>query len=118
MLYAKDADALLCDLAQTYNVYSFDTLPVQTLAILASGLPETARVRRRSAQQTDTMLLAAAVDRLSLLVWAQTKDGPRGIHKPKSVFEALFGKKEDTQPVQAFRSPSEFERAREKILGE
>lgn len=117
-LYARDADALLCDLAQTYHVYSFDALPARTLAVLAAGLPEDSRVRRGKEPKPEILLLATAVDRLGLLFWAQTKDGARGVNRPKSVASMLLGKSEKPQRATAYATAEEFERARKKLIGE
>ena len=50
---------------------------------------------------------AAIVDRLSLLVWMQTKDGQKNRHRPQSVAETITGK-EKRSTVQAFNSEEEF----------
>lgn len=39
-----DEDALICDLAETYNVLDYRALPVRTTAALASGLRADARI--------------------------------------------------------------------------
>ena len=93
-MIAADEDALICDLAETYGVLEYRTLPVRLLATLAAGLREDSRIKRRM-QDTklspETMLLAAAVDRLSFLAWAQTEDARHGLNRPRSVLEALTG---------------------------
>lgn len=48
-MMAKDRDALLCDLAETYHIYDFASVPVRTLAILAAGLREGSRIRTEMA---------------------------------------------------------------------
>lgn len=39
-----DRDALLCDLAETYHIYSMRGLPARTLAVLAFGLRADSRI--------------------------------------------------------------------------
>lgn len=120
-MYAADKDALLCDLAETYGVFDMRVLPVGTLAALASGLPNDSRIKRKlsgAAAPMEILLLAAAVDRLGLLVWAKTKDGQKNRNRPVSLVEQLTGagtqkKKED---IAAFDSPEAFMAARAKIL--
>ena len=90
-----DEDALICDFAETYHIFDWRALPVRLAATLAAGLPETSRIRMKMA------------DRLSLLVWMQTKDGQKNRHRPQSVAEMLTGK-EKRSTVQAFNSEEEF----------
>ena len=40
--------------------------------------------------QTRDLLLAAAVDRLTMLAWFQTKDGAKGRNRPKSIVERML----------------------------
>lgn len=109
-----DRDALLCDLAETYGIFDLYALPVPTLAILASGLREDSRIKRSlsgiSVPRRD-LLLAAAVDRLSFLVWGMTEDAKRGTNRPKSLVAALMGETEDSGDVMAFDSPDDFKAA-------
>ncbi len=105
-----DEDALICDFAETYHIFDWRALPVRLAATLAAGLPETSRIRMKmaGAKMTASLLMQAAmVDRLSLLVWMQTKDGQKNRHRPQSVAEMLTGK-EKRSTVQAFNSEKEF----------
>ena len=58
----------------------------------------------RRALQRD-LLLAAAVDRLSTLVWFQTADGLKGRNRPKSVVDRLL--REDETEKKAYSVPAE-----------
>lgn len=58
-------------------------------------------------------LMAAALDRLSMLVWMQSKDGQRGKNRPRSVLSEINSA--DEKPV-AFRTAEAFELARQKLL--
>lgn len=120
-MIAADRDALLCDLAETYGIYDMKALPVPILATLSVGLRDTSRIKMiisGTKIPREEMLLAGIVDRLSLLVWQQTKDGREGVNQPKSVLNILLGKE---QPgggaVEAFESADEFEREWERITG-
>lgn len=109
-MVSADEDALICDFAETYHVLDWRKLPVRLAATLAAGLPETSRIRMKMAGiKTTTQLLmqAAMVDRLSLLIWMQTKDGQKNRRRPTSIAQVLLG----TQPrsdVQAFDSEEKF----------
>lgn len=117
-MYGADKDALLCDLAETYGIFDMRALPTATLAVLAVGLSPDSRAKRSVSGlkvPLNTLLLSMAVDKLSLLFWAKTKDGGRGVNRPKSIAKMLLGG--DEKQVEAFDSPEEFEAAREKIRG-
>lgn len=117
-----DRDALLCDLAETYGVYSLESLPPETVAILACGLRENSRIKMKLTGvkvAPDILLLAHIADRLGLLVWAKTKDGQRNRRRPPSFVEMLTGTgKQEKQKitVSAFDTPEAFERARLAII--
>ncbi len=118
-MIAEDENALICDLAETYHIYDYKQLPLSKVAVFACGLRDDSRVKMKLMGQTvplDTLLLAGAVDRLSLSVWMQTKDGQKGIKKPAMLAELLgSGKHHETEFV-AFSSGKEFEEMRENII--
>lgn len=119
-MLAVDRTALICDLAETYGILDYKVLPVETLAALSVGLRENSRIKMKlsgAKVQPDFLLLAAAVDRLSLLVWSKTKDAEKGRKRPKSLVEVLNGKKKESD-VMAFNTAEEWERAKAKIIGE
>ena len=60
-------------------------------------------------------LLAAIVDRLSILVWAKSKDAAQGKNKPKLILEEIQKPKAPSNVV-AFNTGSDFDKAREKLL--
>ncbi len=75
-MIAADEDAVICDFAETYHIYNFRSLTLLYAATLAAGFRDDSRIRRKLSNErvsTDTMLNAAAVDALNLLVWMQTK---------------------------------------------
>ncbi len=114
-----DRNALLCDLAETYHIYDFGLLPVQTVAILSCGLRENSRIKMKMngiQVPLNTMLLAHTVDRLGLLIWQKTKDGQRGRNKPESIAEALAATTRKKSRVDAFDTPEEFNEARRRII--
>ena len=116
-----DKNALLCDLAETYGIYDIGLLPVKTVAILCCGLRETSRIMMKiNGMQipTDILLLAHAIDRLSILVWQNTKDGSKGRNKPESMVDALLkaSSKEKKWNVDKFNSLEEFKARWNEII--
>lgn len=114
-------DALVCDLAETYGIFDYRALPASLLATLAVGLRENSRIKMQLGGvkiTQETMLLAAAVDKLSLLVWAQTEDARHGRNRPPSVLSILLGTPQaDSSPVDAYDTPADFEQTWAAITG-
>ena len=111
-----DRDALICDFAETYHVFDYRNLPLQTAAALAVGLKENSRIKMHmegASVDPLIMLLASIIDRLGLLVWMNTKDAVHGRNRPASLVNALTDKKERAT---AFSSGKDFERARKQII--
>lgn len=120
-MISADRDALLCDLAETYGIYDFRALPVSVLAALSVGLRDDSRIKMRLSGAKATrgeLLLAAVVDRLSMLVWMQTEDGHKGVNRPQSVFAAIQGEDtpENGQQV-GFETAEDYEAAWARITG-
>lgn len=117
-MVAEDEDALICDLAETYQIYDYRSLPLQKAAVFCAGLRENSRIKMKLNNQSysiETLLLASVADYLSLILWMNTKDGRKGINKPRAVLGQLLGK--DMQDDTAgFDSPEDFETMRKKIL--
>ena len=116
-MLATDRTALECDMAETYGVFDFEGLPARKLAALAVGLRENSRIKMKMAGEKATqqdVMQAAIVDRLSLLLWAQTKDGQNGTNRPKSIVDLLLNAQQE--PV-GFDTPEEFEAEWARITG-
>lgn len=111
-------DALKCDFAEYYNIYDMDSLSIDMQATLAAGLRENARIVMKAAGATAgniDLMLAAIVDRLSLLVYAKTKDAEKRINRPKSLVSELL--KHADAKEERFLNSDDFERARRVIIG-
>ena len=120
-MLATDRDALVCDLAETYGILDYRALPVPLLATLSSGLRDTSRIKMRMGGMratTDTLMLAAAVDKLTTLVWLQTKDAQHGRNRPKSLVGMLLGEPAAKRAVVGLVSAADFEAAKVRILRE
>ena len=113
-MLSADRAALLCDLAETYGIFDLNALPVPTVAMLAVGLRDDSRIKvilsgcrvpRRD------LLLAAAVDRLSLLVWGMSEDAKRGTNRPESLVAAFMGENDNGSDMMTFADPEAFDAA-------
>ena len=119
-MLSEDKDALICDLAETYGIYDYRALPASRLATLAVGLREDSRIKMRlmgvKAPKTD-LLLAAMVDRLSMLLWMNSEDGKNGTNRPPSILSVILGTEQEDKAVEAFESDQDFEAAWTQITG-
>lgn len=118
-MIAADEDALICDLAETYHILDYKALPISLTAALCVGLRPDSRTKMRLRGlkvPEDLILTAAAVDRLSLLVWSQSADGAKGRNRPESLVRALLGEEQKDSPVHAYATGEDFESARKKLM--
>lgn len=118
-MMARDKTALICDLAETYGILNYRELPVETLAALSIGLRENSRIKMKMAGvkiQSEIMLLAAAVDRLTFLAWSRTEDAEKGRNRPKSIVDIISGTVKESN-IMTFDTAEEFEAARAEIIG-
>ena len=86
------------------------------MAILVYGLRENSRLKMKilnSKMETKIYLLAGILDRLTLLVYANTKDAQKGRNKPKMLLDTIEKSKDN---VSSFTSGEDFEKAKAKIL--
>ena len=75
-----DEDALICDLAETYQIFDYRSLPVQLVATLSVGLRDNSRIKLRLADSEvslETLILASIADNLTLLRLGFSKDTKR-----------------------------------------
>lgn len=113
-MVACDEHALKCDLAETYNIYDYESLPLQTVAILAIGLGDESRIKMKMnkiCHTFDMLVKAAILDDLNWLLWARTKDGQNNRNKPKKILDQLLGKAKTTSRLDTgvFDSIESFE---------
>ena len=114
-----DEEALICDLAETYHIYDYKKLPLTRVAIFAIGLKDSSRIKMKMCDQLvpiETLLLAGISDRLSVLLWRQTKDGQKGKNMPTMVLDTLMIRKSKESDVIVFSSGEDYESTRNKML--
>ena len=116
-----DEDALICDLAEVYNIFDYKQLPAYLVAVFSLGLSDSSRIKMKLGNQAvnfETMLLAGIFDKVSLLFWSKTKDSESNKNRPLSVVEMLNGKQTNTKEVVSFESGKEFEAERQRIINQ
>lgn len=113
-----DKNALICDLAETYQIYNYRQLPPSTVAIFSIGLRDDSRIKMKlsgSKLSPNILLLTGILDKLNIVIWQRTEDGSKGRNKPKSILYELY--KKDSE-VSAFASGEDFERERQRLIRE
>lgn len=114
-----DEDALICDLAETYQIYDYKQLPLKTIAVFSVGLSNNSRIKMKLNNQSipiDTLLLAGISDKLSILLWRSTKDGQKGKNQPNSIVETLLNVGPKEKDVIGFNSIEDFVNKRNELL--
>lgn len=91
------------------------------VAVFSFGLKDDSRIKMKLNGMEvpfETMLLASAVDRLSTLVWQQTKDGMDGKNYPLSIVAMLTNAQtnKENSNVTSFATGEDFMKERERLL--
>ncbi|MDF2902433.1 MAG: phage protein [Bacillus sp. (in: firmicutes)] len=119
-MISVDEDALVCDLAETYQIYDYKQLPASMVAVFSCGLRETSRIKMKLSGQKiplDTLLLAGISDNLRLLLWTKTKDGQKNVNRPESILHKLSENNPREKEEIIFESGEDFEKMRQQLLG-
>lgn len=119
-MIATDEEALICDLAETYHILNYRELPCRMVALLSVGLRESSRIKmkmRSSDYPIETELLAIIVDHLAMYIWSKSNDGIHGINKPVSIYEQLHRNSDNSNDIEVFYTPDQFEQKKKEILG-
>ena len=116
-----DEDALICDLAETYHILDYRSLPLKLVATLSVGLREDSRIKLLASGlrvSQNTLLLASIADRVEMFRYGFTDAAKSGKKPPALIVDALVGGK-DNKPrkVAGFRTPEEFEAALARLRG-
>ncbi|MBQ3429199.1 MAG: hypothetical protein IJH28_05435 [Mogibacterium sp.] len=119
-----DEDALICDLAETYHIYDYRSLPVKLVATLSAGLRDDSRIKMSAAgvpAAQDTLLLATIADRVEAFRYGFSEDASKGTNRPISIIATIFGEKPEGRNksgVMSFATHEEFEATLARIRGE
>lgn len=120
-MVALDEDALVCDLAETYGIYDYRSLPADVVATFAVGLRDDARIKIKMSgmeRPFNDYILAAIYDRLNWLCWSRSKNGLNGVDMPVRILDLLTGntEKQTDDDFETFESVEAYENARQELL--
>lgn len=116
-MIAHNREALICDLAETYGIFDYKGLPVDTLATLCVGLREDSRIKTSLSGLPHTIqitLLMAIVDQLQILTWMHTDDGRHGRNRPKMLL--ALETRSPGGDITAYSTSAAFWQEREKLM--
>ncbi len=112
-----EEDAFICDLAETYHIYDYESFQVKYIAILLSGLRDGSRTTMKLSEQKmsfDTMIKVQTLDVLRLIWWSKTKDGHENTNRPKMLMDIINGI-EQKEKIKSFDSGEDLLREFRRI---
>ena len=118
-MISRGEEELICDLAETYNIYDYRILPAQQLAIFANGLKSDSRIMVKLSPYTIPLrdvLLASLIDEIRAFRYSFSKDAKAGSNLPEMLVRAFQRNPEKQKSkVMAFDSPADFEKRIEEL---
>lgn len=115
----ENEDALICDLAETYTIYDYRSLPARTVATLAVGLRNNSRIKMHLSGEIlsfDQMLQVKIYDLLNWLAWTKTKKATKGQGMPERLEDRIRKKAAEESEMVRFDSVEDFEAERNRML--
>lgn len=114
-----DENALICDLAETYSILDYRSLPVKLVAALSAGLRDNARIKMRLAgisADPELLMLAIIADRIEMFRYGFSNNKDK---TPVSLVEMLYGgTKANKNGVKGFATSQELEAELARLRGE
>ena len=113
-------NALICDLAETYHIFDYRSLPCKLVGILSCGLRDDSRIKMSLSGEElslERALLAGIYDNTKILSWLNSSDGAKGINRPESIFKSLLNDEEEDSEILTFDTKEEFWEAWNSIAG-
>lgn len=117
-MYARNPDALTCDMAETYGIFDLKGVPVQLLATLAVGLRDDSRIKMamtKTPVRDEIVLLAMIADCIRWIQWSLTESAMSGGKPPGSILDYYLGIDREER-ISGYSTPEEFEEARRRIM--
>lgn len=119
-MIATDEQALICDLAETYRIYNYRSLPAMLAATFCVGLRDDSRIKMKMAGfriSQKMSMIGMIADSLNLLIWIISGGKTAGHPAPPSILEAVYGTdSRQNSDMTSFDSAADFEAARQKIM--
>jgi hypothetical protein len=115
---------VICDLAETYQIFDYRRVPGRLLGTLVAGLGAESRLKKVmfgiENDVPSSILMACILDDLEILKWQRTEDGAKGRNVPERISAWMLGQdnktKSMTDDAMKFRTGADFEAERARIL--
>ena len=110
-------DEMICDLAEYYHIFNYESIQVPMLATLVSGLREDSRVKSKLSDlpiPLSLFFMSAIFDKLAWLCWSKTEDATKGRNAPESITAKLLNTKQETK-YETFASGEDFHKRWKEI---
>ena len=110
-MLSRNEDALICDMAETYHVLDIWALPVETLAVLASGLRDDSRIKMELAGYNHipaAFILPTIADTLTLICYSFSKDAKYKRNMPALFTDAMKGEGAKPKDFNTYASGADF----------
>ena len=118
VMLSTDESLFICDMAETYHILDYKALPVNLLAVLASGLRENSRIKMKIAGITyipPEVVLPQVADYLMLI--AKSLGGSK--KKLTFMTDIMYSKEDKKQkPARGFNSGADFDAAWKRLTGD
>lgn len=111
-------DALICDFAETYQIYDYRSLPLKLAATLSAGLRDNSRIKLLMSDVSvsrETLLLAMIADRIEMFRYSFAS---KGTEQPVSIAERLLGETKKKKRAIGFKTHEEFDAWLAQFKGE
>lgn len=113
-MWGVDRDALICDLAETYHLLDYRSVPIMTLATLSAGLHDDSRIKMKLMDLREiapAFVNVRTADTLTMILCALI-----GEKKKPKLYQDIMTVKQTEKKTTGFSSIEEFEEARKRFL--
>ena len=124
MMLDLDEEALICDLAETYGIYDYKSMPLRLISTLASGLRADSRIMLRISKDpeprdVEVTILGAIADRLAYISYILLKAMKADPEVPVPIIKAILemDKKQSNEEVLKFNTSEELDRELKRLRG-
>lgn len=118
-MLSLDREAVICDFAEAYHIYTFKGLSARYIATLAIGLRENSRIKLKMIGVKNCIpsiiLNALLIDSVRDIRYMLAKYLSLETERGESIVDLIYGNEQSAKKT-GYSSVQEFEEAREKII--
>lgn len=118
-MLSLDREAVMCDFAEAYHIYTFKGLSARYIATLAIGLRENSRIKLKMIGVKnclpDIIINALLIDSVRDIRYLFAKYLSLETERGESIVDLIYGNEQSVKKT-GYSSVEEFEEARERII--